>query len=128
MRMLIVLMLGVLLVATVAFAQDGIRVVTPVEGAALGPNYDVIGTAGHKAFLVVMTDVVNCETGQVIRSVPGIRHWTNPDGTFHFRVASPRVSFGERNTKLAYKVRVAEVSPTGTGTETVVNTSMLQSQ
>lgn len=128
MRVLTVVILGVLLVATVASAQDGIRVVTPAEGAALGPNYDVIGTAGHRAFLVVMTDVINCETGEVIRSVPGIRHWTNPDGTFHFRVASPRVSFGEKDTQLAYKVRVAEVSPTGTGNETVINASMSQSQ
>ncbi|MGE5531944.1 MAG: hypothetical protein ACM3VW_07515 [Bacteroidota bacterium] len=126
MRILIVLTLGVLLVASLAHAQGEIRVVTPAEGTALGPNYDVIGTAGHRAFLVVMTDVINADTGECIRSVPGIRHWTNQDGTFHFRVASPRVSFGERGTKLTYRVRVAEVTPTGTGTETTVNTSMQQ--
>ena len=54
----------------------------------------------------------------------GIRHWTATDGTFHFRVASPRVSVGEKDTKLQYKVRVFEATPNGNGPETTVMCEM----
>lgn len=127
MRTVLVVSLAVLLVAGAALAQSGPMVKTPEVGAKLGPNYDVIGTAGHKAFLIVMTDVVNADTGEVLRSVPGIRHWTTEDGTFHFRAASPRVSIGERDTPLKYRVRVFESSESGTpGTETVIEAGMAQ--
>ena len=126
MRNVLLVSLAVLLVAGAALAQAGLVVKTPVEGAKLGPNYDVIGTAGHKAFLVVLTDVINADTGETLRTVPGIRHWTEANGNFHFRVASPRVSIGERDTPLKYRVRVFESSANGNGPETVIEAGMLQ--
>lgn len=126
MKTLTLAVLAVLLVAVAVFAQTTApTVTTPVEGAVLGPNYDIIGTMDHRAFLIVMTDVITDDEAQtVLRSVPGIRHWTATDGTFHFRVASPRVSVGEKETKLKYKVRVFEATPNGNGPETTVMCEM----
>lgn len=118
--------LAVLLLAVAVFAQQTApTVTTPAEGAVLGPNYDIIGASDHRAFLIVMTDVITDDADQtVLRSVPGIRHWTATDGTFHFRVASPRVAIGEKDTKLKYKVRVFEASQDGNGPETTVMCEM----
>lgn len=124
MRTLLTVSLGVLLLAGAVMAQNGPSVTMPAAGAKLGPNYDVMGNAGHRAFLVVMTDVLNADTGEVLRSVPGIRHWTADDGSFHFRVASPRVSIGEKNTPLKYRVRVFEMTKEGAQGETVVEADM----
>ena len=123
---LVVLVLALGLLATQAMAMDKPTVTSPQEGAMLGPSYDVIGSMPYRAFLVVMTDVVNAETNEVLRSVPGIRHWTNQDGTFHFRVASPRVSIGEKDTDLIYRLRVFEKTPQEQGPETIVNCRMAQ--
>ena len=82
------------------------------------------GSMPHKAFLVVMTDVLRADNGELLHSVPGIRHWTRADGTFHFRVASPRVAIGEKDTVLVYRVRVWASSKDGKGPETVVNCTM----
>jgi len=89
-----------LCLAVGAFALDTPTINTPRNGDALGPNYDITGSMPSRAFLVVMTDVVRADTGEMLRSVPGIRHWTNNDGSFHFRCASPRVSIGEWDTPL----------------------------
>ena len=126
MKTTMLAILAVLLVAVAVFAQQTApTVTTPVEGAVLGPNYDIIGSMDHRAFLIVMTDVITADEAQtVLRSVPGIRHWTATDGTFHFRVASPRVSVGEKDTKLQYKVRVFEATPNGNGPETTVMCEM----
>lgn len=127
MRTLLIVSLVTLLFVGLALAQNGPSVTMPAAGAQLGPNYDVIGNAGHRAFLVVATDVIDANTGECLRTVPGIRHWTADDGSFHFRVASPRVSIGERDTPLKYRVRVMEANETGiVGPETVVEASMAQ--
>jgi hypothetical protein len=123
--MLTVLVLVLLCGATQAFAMEAPKVTTPTEGAVLGPNYDVLGSMPYKAFLVVMTDCMTAD-GTVLRSVPGIRHWTYANGTFHFRVASPRVSIGEKETIVSYRVRVFEMRNGQSGPETVVNCTMAQ--
>lgn len=121
--LLAVLLIG--LTATLVFALEQPSVTMPQTGALLGPNYDVLGNMPYKAFLIVMTDAVNADTGEVLRSVPGIRHWTNSDGSFHFRVASPRVSIGEKQTNLIYRVRVFEAKSSGElGPETVIECKM----
>lgn len=110
-----------LLVVSQAMAQSQPTITSPEEGATLGPNYDVIGSMPSRALVVVMTDVLDCDTNEVIGSVPGIRHWTRDDGSFHFRVASPRISIGEKDTDVSYRVRVFEVSPGQQGPEQVVS-------
>jgi hypothetical protein len=118
LMLLSLLTLSLLLVAAQAMAMESPVVTTPQEGAALGPNYDIMGT-----FLVLLTDVLIAD-GTVLRTVPGIRHWTAADGTFHFRAASPRVSIGEKDTVVGYRIRIFEATAQETGPETVINCPM----
>lgn len=120
--LMVTILLG--LTATVALALEQPTVTMPQPGAALGPNYDVMGQMPYRAFLVVMTDCIDAKTGLTVRSVPGIRHWTFDDGSFHFRVASPRVSIGEKKTELIYRVRVFESTANGDGPETTIDCTM----
>ncbi|MEI6500613.1 MAG: hypothetical protein WCP21_06250 [Armatimonadota bacterium] len=123
----IVLLVSLLLSAGAAMAMDTPTIQVPAPGATLGPNYDISGSMPHRAFLVVITDCVRVDTGEVLRSVPGIRHWTNADGRFGFRCASPRVSFGDTTLTLEYHVRCFEVTASeGNGPEAVVNCHMAQ--
>jgi hypothetical protein len=117
--------LTLLCLATQAFAMDAPKVTTPVEGAVLGPNYDILGSMPYRAFLVLVTDCITAD-GEVLRTVPGIRHWTNDDGTFHFRAASPRVSIGEKQTVVSYRIRIFEMKGDQKGPETVINCQMPQ--
>lgn len=114
-----------LIAATQALALEQPQVTSPEEGAALGPNYDITGSMPYRAFLVLVTDVLTAD-GEVLRTVPGIRHWTNQDGTFHFRAASPRVSIGEKDTVVSYRIRIYELKDGDTGPETVINATMAQ--
>lgn len=125
-RVLLAVMVAVMLgSAGTALAMDTPTIDEPVEGAALGPNYDISGSMPYKALLVVLTDCIRVDTGEVLRSVPGIRHYTNQDGTFAFRCASPRVSLGDRDVVLEYKVRCFEINAAGEkGPEAVVNCRM----
>jgi hypothetical protein len=123
LMLLSLLTLSLLLVAAQAMAMESPVVTTPQEGAALGPNYDIMGTMPYKAFLVLLTDVLIAD-GTVLRTVPGIRHWTAADGTFHFRAASPRVSIGEKDTVVGYRIRIFEATAQETGPETVINCPM----
>jgi len=124
-KLLVLLALAIVLVATQAVAMEKPTVTTPQEGAALGPNYDIEGSMPSKAFLVLVTDVMLAD-GTVLRTVPGIRHWTAQDGTFHFRAASPRVSIGEKDTVVGYRIRIFEANAQETGPETAINCTMAQ--
>ena len=124
---LAVLILGLVGLSVAAFAMDKPTLSTPKDGDVLGPNYDVLGSMPYKAFLVVMTDCVRADTGEVLRSVPGIRHWTEKNGSFHFRCASPRVSIGEKGMPLVYRVRVFEMDKDGNnGPEAIVTCRMAE--
>ncbi len=113
---LVVLVLG----ATAAFAQ-GPTVTTPKEGDRIGPAIDVEGNLGHKGLIVIMTDVYRDDKNEKVASVPGIRHYTEEDGSFAFHVATPRNVWGEK-VPLTYKVRVFELKgPKDPGPETVIN-------
>jgi hypothetical protein len=118
----VVLLVSLLLTAGAALAMDKPTIQVPNEGASLGPNYDISGSMPYKAFLVVITDCIRTDTGEVLGSVPGIRHWTDGNGSFHFRCASPRVSLGDATVELKYRVRCFETNGSGeNGPEAVVN-------
>lgn len=122
--LLVVALISLLGVAGSALAMDKPTINTPAAGDALGPNYDIAGAMPYKAFLVVITDCVRTDTGEVLQSVPGIRHWTKADGTFQFRCASPRIFLGD-DIPLVYRVRCYETDRTGaTGPEAVVECRM----
>lgn len=116
----VVLLVSVLTATGAALAMDKPTINMPVAGASLGPNYDISGSMPYKAFLVVMTDCVRSDTGELVGSVPGIRHYTNSDGSFAFRCASPRIAVGE-DIPLVYRVRCFETNASGEkGPEAVV--------
>jgi len=118
------LMSLVLIAGSSVWALQAPVVNMPREGDALGPNYEIGGYMPYKAFLVVLTDVITAQ-GELLRTVPGIRHWTNDDGSFRFRVASPRVSIGDKKTVVWYRIRVFELGPNGEkGPERVINCRM----
>jgi hypothetical protein len=56
-----------------------------------------------------VTEVYDQETGELLGRIPGIRHRPNQDGSFHFRVATPRISFGT-DAQIVYKMIVKAVS------------------
>lgn len=112
----------VLCLAAMTQAAELPTVNEPVAGAALGPNYEILGSLSYRALVVVLTDAVLAETGELLATVPGIRHYTNEDGTFHFRCASPRVARGYRGTELRYRIRVFTMDAEGNkGPERVIN-------
>ena len=111
-----------LCLAAMTQAADRPTVNQPLEGVVLGPSYEISGSLGYRALLVVLTDVVLADTGELLATVPGIRHYTNYDGTFHFRCASPRVSMGDRTRTLTYRVRCFTLDASGAkGPERVIN-------
>ena len=117
---LAVSLMALLEVAATALAMDQPTIQAPAEGAVLGPNYDISGSLPYRALLVVMTDCIRVDTDELVRSVPGIRHWTDGEGRFQFRCASPRIYLGTRVT-LRYRVRCFEANAAGElGPEAVV--------
>jgi len=112
---LVVLVLG----ATAALAQ-GPTVTTPKNGDRIGPAIDVEGNLGHKGLIVIITDVWRGDTHEKVATIPGIRHYTEEDGSFAFHVATPRNMRGDK-APLTYKVRVFELKgPKNPGPETVI--------
>ena len=115
-------MVAVLLMAlAMAAAQAQAPTVTfPKNGDGIGPATDVIGNLGHKGLIVIITDVYNTGEQATARSVPGIRHYTEANGSFSFHVAAPRHQQGQTGS-LIYKIRVFELrGPGNPGPETVI--------
>lgn len=102
------------------YAAPAPIVTSPTNGAQLGPNTDVIGKTEGKQFVVIITDVY--VKGEYIKSVPGHRHWTDEEGNFSLRLATPRVGRAAKSDTV-YKIRVFTAGPGGNGPETVVTAS-----
>ena len=95
-------------------------VTSPKEGERVGPNFDVIGTAQPGAVVVISTDILNNETGALIRSVPGNRHLPDRTGAFSLRIAAPRVP-EEAMSRIRYQVRIRSEGVDFKSPETVIN-------
>jgi hypothetical protein len=112
----------ILCIAGISQAAEAPTVNTPTEGALLGPSFDITGSVSSRALVIVLTDAVFADTGELISTVPGIRHYPNDDLTFSFHCASPRVSLGDRTREIAYRVRCFTMEAGGgAGPETVIN-------
>ncbi len=109
LAVLLVVGLGCFLAARLAVAENELTVTEPTEGAEVGPATEVIGTAPVGSLVIIITEVYDQETGDLLRKIPGIRHRPNQDGNFHFRVSTPRLSFGTE-TQLVYKMNVKAVT------------------
>ena len=109
-----------LAVTAVAFAAPGPTVNSPANGDKIGPNVVITGSTEGKQFVIVITDVYLKGNNTPLKSVPGIRHWTNDDGTFTFGIATPRVPWYPK-VDLTYKIRLFTQRPgEAKGPETVV--------
>ena len=61
------------------------------------------------SLVIIVTEVYDQDTGALLGKIPGIRHRPNQDGSFHFRVATPRIFMGTE-TQLVYKMNVKAVT------------------
>ncbi len=66
-------------------------VTSPGSGDTVGPNVVVHGQSVPGALIRIVTYVYRRDTGELIRTVPGIRHDVWADGGFEFRIATPEV-------------------------------------
>lgn len=94
--------------AASAFAASAPDVSSPKNGDKLGPNVDVVGKTEGKQFVIIITDVY--VKGELLKAVPGHRHWTDDEGNFALRIAIPRVR-GVASSDLKYKIRVFTMRP-----------------
>ncbi len=68
-----------------------------------GPNTDISGQTQPRQLVTIWTEVYDPSSNQLLRSIPGIRSYASEDGSFRFRIATPRVSIGP-DTPLRYEV------------------------
>ena len=107
----VVAIAALLMFALASFAAAAAPVVTsPANGDKIGPNVLVTGSTEGKQFVIIITDVYLKGKDAPIKSVPGIRHWTNDDGTFCFGISTPRVPWYP-SADLTYKIRVFTQRP-----------------
>ncbi len=99
----------VALLVTAGAALAEVTITSPQEGDVVGPSTPVRGYCSQRAFVVVITEVRSA-AGEQVGMVPGIRHWTNDDNSIQVRVATPRISFGEKWEALTYIIRVKAYS------------------
>ncbi len=119
LAVLVIAGLACFLAARVAVAESELTVTEPQDGSQVGPATEVLGTAPAGSVVIIVTEVYDQETGDLLGKIPGIRHRPNQDGSFHFRVSTPRVSFGT-DTNLVYKMKVKAVTEQQTYGEVVV--------
>ena len=75
----------------------------PTPDQCVGPNVDVTGRAKPNALVTVWTDVYDAQSGDLLRSVPGLRDRADADGIFHVRIAQPRMIAG-RDSPIRYEI------------------------
>ena len=101
--------------------QGSVTITSPQDGEIAGPATEIIGHTDPEALVVIWTVIYNKDTGERLRSVPGIRHRTQENGDFHFRIATPRIAFGERQLPVRYEIHAQVVTPNFKGPETIIN-------
>ncbi len=103
-RLLTALLISALLITGAAVSAE-VTISTPQDGDVVGPSTPIHGQCSQRAFLVVVTDVLASD-GRNVGMVPGIRHWTNDDNSISVRIATPRISFGEKEEPVTYVIHV----------------------
>ena len=106
---------------TTTGTQAGPTITSPRDGDIAGPATEIIGHTDPGAFLVIWTVVYRADTNEPLRNVPGIRHKAEPNGDFHFRIATPRVAFGDTTVRQRFEIHARIETPDYQGPETIVN-------
>lgn len=110
--MRVLAIVALLSLGAAALAADAPQITTPTNGDKLGSNTDIAGQAPEKQFLIVYTEVFARDNGKdvLLGKVPGLRHWTNDDGSFAFRISTPR-PLTSYWSALVYKIHVFAQRP-----------------
>lgn len=66
-----------------------LAIISPTEGATVGPRIEVYGTAPGGSMLILETEVRGQAENDLLKVVPGIRHEVPLDGNWHFSIAAP---------------------------------------
>lgn len=70
-------------------ANATLAITSPVEGQRVPPRIEVYGTAPGGTMIVVNTEARAQDDGHLLKTVPGLRHSVNPNGSWHVAVAAP---------------------------------------
>ena len=101
---------------------DTITLTKPVANDIVGPSLEVVGKTTPGALVVLYTIAYPYTTDEQPKLVPGTRQRATATGDFVFRIATPRVSFGETNVQVRYAVHAYVLRADQTkGPEVVVN-------
>jgi len=79
-------------------------VLAPQNGARVGTRTEVSIRTTPGVEQVIWTVVFNADSGEVLDTVPGIRHLPNADGTYRGAIATPRISVGDTRVPLRYEI------------------------
>ncbi len=109
MYRILVPLLTVALLTAARMASAEVVIGSPRDGDVVGPSTPIYGRCSERAFIVVITDVLATD-GTLVGTVPGIRHWTNDDNSISVRVATPRISFGDKDEPVHYVIHVRAYS------------------
>jgi hypothetical protein len=110
-----------LALAAVALADNPApTVLTPKEGDKVGTRIDFSITTTPGVLQVIWTVVKNADTGEVLSTVPGIRHYPKDDGTYAGGIAAPHVDFGDKTVAIKYELHFRN-GPNDGDPQTVVN-------
>jgi hypothetical protein len=103
-------------------AVDAVTLTKPTEGETVGPSLDISCKTAPGALVVIYTIAYPWLTDEKPQLVPGTRQRAKETGDFSFRIATPRVSFGETKAQVRYAIHAYVLRADGTkGPETVVN-------
>lgn len=102
-------------------ALAGPTITSTHAGQIAGPAPEIIRHTDPGAFVVIWTLLYRADTNEELRNVPGIRHKAEQNGDFHFRIATPRVAFGQRNIRVRYEIHARVETPDYQGPETIIN-------
>lgn len=105
-----------------AGGTDAVTITAPREGDTVGPSIQVTGKTAPNA-LVVLYTIAYPDVGEdQPKLIPGIRHRATATGDFTFRIATPRVTFGDVNVQVRYQLHAYVLyADQRKGPETILN-------
>ena len=101
----ILVVLSLLLVVAAVVHADPPTIAKPADGDTVGPSVTVSGNAPGAASVNVWTECHDAADSRLLKSVPGLKHAANADGSYEVRIATPRIYFGE-GVKLRSEIHV----------------------